>query len=167
METNMLRICCRYHAQMAWWRNERDARYWLYFHRMFLSHMERFLPVDDQNGRHLARWYFAKNFIEGLCMLIQISLKFFLWFQSQINQVMAWHRAGDKTLPEPVINQSSPDQLMVVKNYLNLSFVHRKTLSITSVHYISLLFVFDHLHWPFCAISSMMVSVPTDTSDRK
>ena len=46
---------------------------------------------------------------EKLCIFIQISLKFVrkgpIDSKSSLFQVMAWRRAGDKPLPEPMMTQ--------------------------------------------------------------
>ena len=59
-----------------------------------------------QNGRHFRDDIFYCNFMNGkFCTLIHISQKFVpkspVGNMSALVQVMAWHRTGDKPLPEP------------------------------------------------------------------
>ena len=63
-----------------------------------------------QNGRHFADNTFQCIFMnEKLCIFIRITLKFvpkgLIDNESALVQVMDWHCAGDKPLPEPMMTQ--------------------------------------------------------------
>ena len=64
----------------------------------------------EQNGRHFADDIFRCIFMnEKFCIAIRISLKFVpkspIDKKSALVQVMAWRRAGDKPLPEPMLTK--------------------------------------------------------------
>ena len=66
----------------------------------------KYLP--GQNGRHFADDVFKCIFVnEKFGILIHISLKYVskgpIDNNSALVQVMVWHRAGDKPLPEPMM----------------------------------------------------------------
>ena len=63
-----------------------------------------------QNGRPFTDDVFKCIFMnEKFCIWIQISLKFVpkgpIDKKSALDLVMAWHRTGDKPLPEPMLTQ--------------------------------------------------------------
>ena len=65
---------------------------------------------NGQNVRHFADNIFKYIFInEKFCILIRISLKCVpkspIHNKSALVQVMAWHRTGDKPLPESMLTQ--------------------------------------------------------------
>ena len=68
------------------------------------------LISPGQNGRHFADGISKCIFMnEKLCISIRFSLKFVPWCpidsKSVLVQVIAWHRAGDKQLSEPMLTQ--------------------------------------------------------------
>ena len=67
--------------------------------------------MPRQNGRHLADDIFKRIFFnENFRISIKISPKFVpndpADNKSALVQLMAWHRTGDKPLPEPMTTQS-------------------------------------------------------------
>ena len=63
--------------------------------------------LPEQNGRHFTDYIFKCSLMnESVCVSIWISLKVVPRGEIDINfsldQVMAWHRTGDKPLPEQV-----------------------------------------------------------------
>ena len=63
-----------------------------------------------ENGRHLTDKFLDAFFMsEKFCILMEISLKFapkgVIDKKSALVQVMAWHRTGDKPLPEAILTQ--------------------------------------------------------------
>ena len=89
-----------------------------YNHSYNLKPMSLYQPVitgvnsspPGQNGRHFADGIFKCIFMnEKFCILIKISLKLvpndLIDNKTALIQVMAWRRAGDKPLPEPMLMQ--------------------------------------------------------------
>ena len=69
-----------------------------------------------QNGRHFAGSIFKSIFlIKKFGIWIRISFKFVpkgsIDNKSVLVQVMAWHRTGDKPLPEPMLTQFTDDYM--------------------------------------------------------
>ena len=78
---------------------------------------------SGQNGHHFADGIFKCIFInERFCISIQISLKFvpkdLINNNSALVQVMAWHRTGDKPLPEPMVTQFTHEYM---QHYVEMS----------------------------------------------
>ena len=85
-------------------------------HTYYTSHKEKLqltlnsFPLDRKMAANLADDIFKCIFInEIFCILIRISLKFVpmgpIDNRPALVQVMAWHRTGNKPLPEPTLTQ--------------------------------------------------------------
>ena len=87
-------------------------------HHAFGNHHFRKVPIavmltrspPGQNGHHFANDSFECIFMnEKFCILIEFSLKFvprgLIDNEAALVPVMAWHRTGDKPLPEPMLIQ--------------------------------------------------------------
>ena len=106
METNMLHICCKYHAAadlatqragcmiLTFFFTECSCPTWEGINLL----MDGILQTTLCAAFSWKIVYFESNFTE-VFPLVPIANK------SELVQVMAWHRTGDMTLPEPMIIQ--------------------------------------------------------------